>query len=81
MQTVEVIYAAYLAAEKGRRVELRKRNLDGLGKSPSAALRFNFLVAAPKGHFPPQFLRALHLELFTKPSFRHFFGIINLDAF
>jgi hypothetical protein len=32
--------------------------VDGFVKSPSAALRFT-----------PQFLRALHLELFTKPSF------------
>ena len=41
---------------------------DGLVKSPSAALRFNFVVAAHLlVRFTPQFLRALHLELFTKP--------------
>jgi hypothetical protein len=34
-------------------------------------LRFNFVVAAHmKVRFTPQFLRALHLELFTKPSVR-----------
>jgi hypothetical protein len=43
---------------------------DGFVKSPSAALRFNFIVAAHfLVRFTPQFLRALHLELFTKPSF------------
>jgi hypothetical protein len=43
--------------------------LDGLVKSPSAALRFNFVVAAHLYvRLTPQFLRALHLELFTKPS-------------
>jgi hypothetical protein len=32
-------------------------------------LRFNFVVAAYLlVRFTPQFLRALHLELFTKPS-------------
>jgi hypothetical protein len=42
---------------------------DGFVKSPSAALRFNFVVAAYLYvRFTPQFLRALHLELFTKPS-------------
>ena len=36
-------------------------------KSPSAALRFNFVVAAYWFvRFTPQFLRALHMELFTK---------------
>jgi hypothetical protein len=45
--------------------------LDGFVKSPSAALRFNFVVAAHLlVRLTPQFLRALHLELFTKPSFR-----------
>jgi hypothetical protein len=44
--------------------------LDGFVKSPSAALRFNFVVAAYLVvRFTPQFLRALRLELFTKPSF------------
>jgi hypothetical protein len=44
--------------------------IDGFVKSPSAALRFNFVVAAHlEVRFTPQFLRALHLELFTKPSF------------
>jgi hypothetical protein len=33
-------------------------------------LRFNFVVAAHLlVRLAPQFLRALHLELFTKPSF------------
>ncbi|MCX5910746.1 MAG: hypothetical protein NTV04_02335 [Deltaproteobacteria bacterium] len=42
---------------------------DGFVKSPSAALRFNFVVAAYLyGRFGSQFLRALRLELFTKPS-------------
>jgi hypothetical protein len=41
---------------------------NGLAKSPSAALRFNFVIAAhPDVRLTPQFLRALHLELFTKP--------------
>jgi hypothetical protein len=45
--------------------------VDGFVKSPSAALRCNFVVAAhQKVRLTPQFLRALHLELFTKPSFR-----------
>ena len=45
--------------------------LDGFVKSPSAALRGNFVVAAHlEVRLTPQFLRALHLELFTKPSFR-----------
>jgi len=40
---------------------------DGFVKSPSAALRFTFVVAAYlKVRFTPQVLRALHLELFTK---------------
>jgi len=44
---------------------------DGLVKSPSAALRGNFVFAAHLlVRLTPQFLRALHLELFTKPSFR-----------
>ncbi len=47
---------------------------DGFVKSPSAALRFNFVVAAHLlVRLTPQFLRALHLELFTKPSFRRLF--------
>ncbi|MCX5907296.1 MAG: hypothetical protein NTY64_08935 [Deltaproteobacteria bacterium] len=37
-------------------------------KSPSAALRFNFVAAAYHPSTPPQVLRAWHLELFTKPS-------------
>jgi hypothetical protein len=42
---------------------------DGFVKSPAAALRFNFVVAAhPLVRLTPQFLRAWHLELFTKPS-------------
>jgi hypothetical protein len=45
-------------------------NFDGFVKSPSAALRFTFVVAAHlKVRFTSQILRALHLELFTKPSF------------
>jgi len=45
--------------------------LDGFVKGPSAALRFNFVAAAHLlMRLTPQFLRALHLELFTKPSFR-----------
>jgi hypothetical protein len=41
---------------------------DGFVKSPSAALRFNFVVAAYlQVRLTPQFLRALQLELFTKP--------------
>jgi hypothetical protein len=44
-------------------------NFDGFVKSPSAALRFTFVVAAYRQvHFPPQLLRALHMELFTLPS-------------
>jgi hypothetical protein len=45
-------------------------SFDGFVKGPSAALRFNFAVAAHlKVRLTPQFLRALHLEPFTKPSF------------
>jgi len=44
--------------------------LGGLEKSPSAALRCNFLVAAHlEVQLTPKFLRTLPLELFTKPSF------------
>jgi len=40
----------------------------GFAKSPSAALRFTFVVAAyPTVRLTPQVLRALHLELFTLP--------------
>jgi len=47
-----------------------KGKLDGFVKNPSAVLRFNFVVAAHMFvRFTPQFLRALRLELFTKPSF------------
>ena len=43
--------------------------IDGFVKSPSAALRFTFVVAAyQQVRFTPQVLRALHLELFTLPS-------------
>jgi hypothetical protein len=42
---------------------------DGFVKSPSAALRFTFVVAAyQQVRFTPQVLRALHMELFTLPS-------------
>jgi len=42
----------------------------GFVKSPSAALRCNFVIAAhPLVRLIPQLLRALHLEPFTKPSF------------
>jgi hypothetical protein len=51
--------------------ELGQSKSDGFAKSPSAALRFNFVPAAHMGvRLTPQFLRALHLELFTKPSLR-----------
>jgi len=51
----------------------RKRNLDGLVKSPSAALRFmRSLRGEALRDLIPQFLRALQLELFTKPSFYDF---------
>jgi hypothetical protein len=41
---------------------------NGFVKSPSAALRCNFVAAAHLFvRLTPQFLRALHLELFTKP--------------
>ncbi|MCX5908115.1 MAG: hypothetical protein NTY64_13280 [Deltaproteobacteria bacterium] len=44
-------------------------NYDGFVKSPSAALRFTFVAAAyPQVRLTPQVSRALHLELFTKPS-------------
>jgi hypothetical protein len=58
------------------------RSDDDFLRSPSvprfAGLRFNFVVAAPEGSKPlrdltPQFLRALHLELFTKSSFCRLF--------
>jgi hypothetical protein len=45
-------------------------------------LRFNFGVAAYLlVRFTPQFLRALHLELFTKPSFPWFQEIIFPEGF
>jgi hypothetical protein len=62
---------------------LLKEKLDGFVKNPSAALRFNFVVAAYLFvRFTPQFLRALHLELFTKPSFPlcEFHEIIDLKG-
>jgi hypothetical protein len=44
---------------------------DGSVKNPSAAFRCNFVAAAhPLVRLTPQLLRALHLELFTKPSIR-----------
>jgi hypothetical protein len=46
---------------------------DGFVKSPSAALRCNFIVEAHLCvRLIPQLLRAWHLELFTKPSFGDF---------
>jgi hypothetical protein len=43
--------------------------MDGLVKRPAAALRFNLVGQRTLSvRFTPQFLRALHLELFTKPS-------------
>jgi hypothetical protein len=45
-------------------------SIDGFVKSPSAALHFTFVVATYlKVRLSPQLLCALHLELFTKPSF------------
>jgi len=61
----------YRRAVKGKRSNafLAKANSDGLVKSPSAAFRCNFVVAAHLSvRLTPQFLRALHLELFTRPS-------------
>jgi hypothetical protein len=44
--------------------------VDGFVKSPSAGLRFNFVVTAYLYvRFTPQFLRAWHVDLFAKPSF------------
>jgi hypothetical protein len=44
--------------------------INGLVKIPSAALGGNFVVAAQLSvRLTPQFLRALHLELFTRSSF------------
>jgi hypothetical protein len=41
--------------------------VEGFGKSPSAALRFNFVAAThPKVRLPLQFSRTLQVELFTK---------------
>jgi len=53
-----------------------------LVKSPSAAFRFNFVVAAHlEVCLTPQFLRVLHLELFTKPSFwRLFTSLAEKDS-
>jgi len=59
---------------------------DDFVKSPSvplgAGLRGNFVAAAhPLVRLTPQFLRALHLELFTKPSFPwFFFAIIRING-
>jgi len=48
---------------------------DGFVKSPSAALRCNFVVAAHLDvRLAPQFLRALQLEFFTKPSLSKLLG-------
>jgi hypothetical protein len=50
---------------------ISKTEIYGFVKSPSAALRCNFVVAAHlEVRLVSQFLRALHLELFTKPSAR-----------
>ena len=44
-------------------------NIDGFVNNPSAALRFTFVVPAYcQVRLTPQVLRALPLELFTKPS-------------
>jgi hypothetical protein len=49
---------------------LPSTKFDGFVKNPSAALRFT-----------PQFSRALHLELFTKPYvWVTFYAIINFDG-
>jgi phospholipase/lecithinase/hemolysin len=41
---------------------IERSKLDGFVKSPSAALRFTFVVATyPQVRLTPQFLRALHL--------------------
>ena len=46
---------------EGRGTLFRKRKFDGFVKSPSAALRFTFVVAAYLiVRFTPQVLRALH---------------------
>jgi hypothetical protein len=51
-----------------------KSTSDGFVKSPSAALRFNFVVAAHLlVRLAPQFSRALPPELFTKPLPRQCF--------
>jgi hypothetical protein len=48
--------------------------IDGSVKSPSAALRFTFVVAAYLlVRLTPQVLRALHLKLFTQPSGDNYF--------
>jgi hypothetical protein len=50
--------------------------IDGFVKSPSAALRFNFVVAAyVVVRFTPQFLRALHLELLRNHRSADFLGL------
>jgi hypothetical protein len=53
------------------------KKIDGFVKSPSVAVRFT-----------PQFLRALNLELFTKPSIRanflrnhHYFSVDSILYF
>jgi hypothetical protein len=49
-----------------------KNNISGFVKSPPAAVRFNFFMRSLRGDalrdLTPQFLRALHPELFTKPA-------------
>jgi len=54
-------------------LKVEKQKIDDFVKSPSAALRFNFFMRSLRGEalrdLTPQFLRALHLELFTKSSF------------
>jgi purine nucleosidase len=61
-------------AQGARRTGKAKTEGDDFVKSPSAALRGNFVVAAhPYVRLTPQFLRALHLELFSKSSIHRFF--------
>ncbi|RPJ40200.1 MAG: sugar ABC transporter permease, partial [Deltaproteobacteria bacterium] len=53
--------------------------IDGLVKSPSAALRFNFVVAAPKGPHSSVFVRLASGAFYETIPFVTFYEIIEIE--
>ena len=56
---------------------IRHSYIDGFVKSPSAALRFNFVVAAPKGPHTSVFARLASGALYEAIAPVTFYGMIN----